>query len=412
MGEGEAAVAKRYTLIGLSDRDRPDFPPEVRNLIASHRYFAGGKRHYARIQSLLPESHRWIEISGDMGRVFQTLQECREPVAVFASGDPLYHGFAESLAKRDPNVEMTVYPHFHCLQVLCHRLNFPYQDLTCVSVHGRSWQALDQALIEDRDMIGILTDGEKSPNAIAGRMRAYRFTNYRMTVGECLEGDGETIRRLNLEEAARLRFQPLNCVILHRETKRERHFGIPDDLFERLAQRENMVTKMPVRLAALSRLALGNADRFWDIGFCTGSVSIEARLQFSRLRITAFEKRPECGEILERNARNLSAPGIEAVMGNFLEQDVLGCEAPDAVFIGGHGNRLAEVLALVHRVLPAGGRVVMNAVREESLSGFERFFRGIGYDMPPAIRIVLDAHNPIHVIAATKKPGREGKQDE
>jgi len=403
MASAGTGPGKRYSVIGISDKSRPDMSSEITAVIASHRVFAGGRRHYERVQFLLPMLHRWIEISGDMGNVFATLKSVPEPVAVFASGDPLFHGIAESLGNREPDTEMDVYPHFHCLQTLCHRLKLPYQNLVCVSVHGRTWHGLDQALIEDREMIGVLTDADKSPAAIAERMLAYQFSHYRMTVGECLDGEKEAIRPLTLEAARHEYFHPLNCVILQRVADRERLFGIEDSLFQRLPQRENMLTKMPFRLAALSRLNLGNAKRFWDIGFCTGSVAIEARQQFPHLHITAFEKRMECLEILERNARHLSAPGIEAVMGDFLDQDIQAREAPDAVFIGGHGNRLDEVLALVHGVLPIGGRVVMNAVREESRSGFELFFRRADYDMLPAMRMTVDDHNPIQVLTAIRK---------
>jgi precorrin-6Y C5,15-methyltransferase (decarboxylating) len=403
MVSGRDGAGKRYSVIGISDKPRPEFSPQIKALIASHRVFAGGARQYERVQSLLPNPHRWIEISGNLGNVCATLKSIPELVAVFASGDPLFHGFAESLGSREPETEMDVYPHFHCLQTLCHRLKLPYQNLDCVSVHGRAWRGLDQALIEGREIIGALTDTDKSPAAIAQRMLAYGFTQYRMAVGECLDGESEAIRQLTLDAAGHESFQPLNCVILQRVIDKDRPFGIADHLFQQLPHRENMLTKMPFRLAALSRLNLRNAKRFWDIGFCTGSVSIEARQQFPHLHVTAFEKRMECLEILERNARNLSAPGIEAVMGDFLGQDIHARKAPDAVFIGGHGNGLDKVMASIHGVLPTGGRVVMNAVREASRSGFEHFFGSAGYEMLPPMRMTLDDHNPIQVLTAIRK---------
>ena len=68
-------------------------------------------------------------------------------------------------------------------------------------------------------------------------------------------------------------------------------FGIPEEQFELLDGRANMITKMPVRLLSLSLLDLRNRSVMWDVGFCTGSVSIEAKLQFPHLDIVAFEKR-------------------------------------------------------------------------------------------------------------------------
>lgn len=82
-----------------------------------------------------------------------------------------------------------------------------------------------------------------------------------------------------------------------------------------------MITKMPYRMAAIAALELGRACNFWDVGFCTGSVSIESRLQFPHLLVTAFEKRLECEGILEVNSRRFGTPGIVKVMGDFLLQD-------------------------------------------------------------------------------------------
>lgn len=53
-----------------------------------------------------------------------------------------------------------------------------------------------------------------------------------------------------------------------------------------------MITKAPIRLLTLAQLDLRRYQTLWDIGFCTGSVSIEAKLQFPHLHVVAFEQRP------------------------------------------------------------------------------------------------------------------------
>ena len=98
-----------------------------------------------------------------------------------------------------------------------------------------------------------------------------------------------------------------------------------------------MITKMPIRLLSLSMLDLINRERFWDIGFCTGSVSIEAKLLFPHLHITSFEIREEGRKLMTENCHRFGTPGIEAIIGDFLSVDLSALEAPDAIFIGGHG---------------------------------------------------------------------------
>ena len=75
---------------------------------------------------------------------------------------------------------------------------------------------------------------------------------------------------------------------------------------------------MPIRLLSLSMLDLRNRERFWDIGFCTGSVSIEATLMFPHLHITSFEIREEGRKLMTENCRRFGTPGIEAIIGDFL----------------------------------------------------------------------------------------------
>ena len=129
-----------------------------------------------------------------------------------------------------------------------------------------------------------------------------------------------------------------------------------------------MITKMPIRLLTLQALDLPKRHVLWDIGFCTGSVSIEARLQFPHLHIEAFEVRPECEAIIHENARKFGAPGIEVHIGDFLETDISALPRPDAVFIGGHGGRLKDIMAKVLTVLNPEGIIVFNSVTSPKVS--------------------------------------------
>ena len=123
---------------------------------------------------------------------------------------------------------------------------------------------------------------------------------------------------------------------------------------------------MPVRLLTLSMLDLRHRSSFWDIGFCMGSVSVEAKLQFPHLRVTAFEKRPEGVGILSDNCRKFGTPGITAVTGDFMEVELHEYPTPDAVFIGGHGGRLVDILRKIDACLPPGCPIVFNSVSAAS----------------------------------------------
>ena len=296
---------------------------------------------------------------------------------------------------------MRVYPAFNSLQILAHRLVLPYHDMRTVSLTGRPWQNLDEALIRGDKLIGALTDREKTPSRIAARMLEYGYDNYRMTVGVHLGNkQAEEVHTLPLDEVIGREFGFPNCLILEQTYHRERLFGIPESSFYLLNGREKMITKSPIRLQALSMLDLHQKHTFWDIGFCTGSVSIEAKLQFPHLQIHAFECRPEGETLINLNTRKFGTPGIEYHIGDFMELDVSDLPAPDAVFIGGHGGKLTEMLQKIDRYLLPGGCIVFNSVSENSLHIFREGIEAIDRRIDNEIGITVDSYNPITIIKA------------
>ena len=391
---------QRFHVIGMTDDQSGTFSAEILQLMGRGKVFSGGKRHHEIVASLLPEDAVWIDITVPLDKVFSQYEAYAE-IIVFASGDPLFFGFANTLKKRLPNAWMRVYPVFNSLQTLAHRLVLPYHDMRTVSLTGRPWQNLDEALIRGDKLIGALTDREKTPSRIAARMLEYGYDNYRMTVGVHLGNkQAEEVHTLPLDEVIGREFGFPNCLILEQTYQRERLFGIPESSFYLLNGREKMITKSPIRLQALSMLDLHQKHTFWDIGFCTGSVSIEAKLQFPHLQIHAFECRPEGETLINLNTRKFGTPGIEYHIGDFMEMDVSHLPAPDAVFIGGHGGQLKEMLQKIDRYLLPGGCMVFNSVSENSLYLFREGIEAIDRRIDNEIGITVDSYNPITIIKA------------
>lgn len=390
---------KKFWIVGIDDSARQEFSREVAAVISAHRVFSGGKRHYGLVRGFLPPQHVWIDITVPLDDVFGQYAGYEE-VVVFASGDPLFFGFANTVKNRLPQAEIKVFPCFNSLQMLAHRLLMPYHDMRIVSLTGRPWHEFDRALIEGCAKIGILTDRQHTPAVIARRMLYYGYSNYRMTVGELLGNTAERVRTLELPFVAAADFAFPNCVILEQTAVRERFFGIPESQFHLLDGRTRMITKMPVRLLTLSMLDLHNRRSFWDIGFCTGSVSIEAKLQFPHLQITSFEVREEGRELMEWNSRRFGAPGITVVTGDFTRMNLSSYPAPDAVFIGGHGGKLAQVMLILAILMRPGGIVVFNSVSEESLALFREEAEAACFRIIRECRLAVGEHNPITVVQA------------
>jgi len=394
------SAMRKFYVIGISDERRLRFPAEVERIIASGRVFSGGRRHREIVRTMLPDEATWIDITVPLDDVFSQYEEHQE-IVVFASGDPLFFGFANTLQRVFPDAQTVTFPSFNSLQMLAHRLEMPYNEMSVVSLTGRPWDDFDAALIKGRPLIGVLTDREKTPPVIAARMLEYGYDNYRMAIGERLGNEAdERVRTMQPADVVHGTFAAPNCLILSRTVVRSRPFGVSEKAFFLLDGRVNMITKMPVRLLTLSMLDLRHRSSFWDIGFCTGSVSVEAKLQFPHLRITAFEKRPEGVGILSDNCRKFGTPGITAVTGDFMEVELHEYPTPDAVFIGGHGGRLVDILRKIDACLPPGCPIVFNSVSAAGREMFKEGIRAIGRNVKETVCMTVDAHSPIEIIKA------------
>ena len=386
----------RCNVIGLSDSHRLWLTPEVTRIISEGHVFSGGKRHHEIIADLLPDEYTWIDITVPIDDVLQRYKSF-DDIVVFASGDPLFYGFATTLLRAFPDVEMKVFPTFNSLQMLAHRMNMPYHDMYTVSLTGRPWHRFDEALIRGERLIGCLTDRKKTPHAIWQRMQEYGFDNYVMYVGENL--GNEEKEHVGIYAPARDYPSP-NCIILQQQSLRRQNIGIVDSEFHLLDGRSKMITKMPVRLASLAALQLADKHSLWDVGFCTGSVSIEARLAFPHLMVTAFEIREEGKKLMQENSRKFHAPGIDARIGDFCTADISDCPAPDAVFIGGYGGKMREVLTKVKSVLAPSGCIVFNSVSEKSRESFLSITKELGMQPETVHTITVDNNNPITILRA------------
>jgi len=321
---------------------------------------------------------------------------------VFASGDPLFFGIANTLKREFPLAKITVLPSFNSLQLLAHKLLLPYGEYETVTLTGRDWNSFDSALIRQVKGMGILTDRHKTPAAIAQRMLDFGYRNYTIHVGERLGGINEKVGTYTVEQAAQTSFEMPNAIYAIKNSDRLILKAIPDYMLTGLAGRPKMITKMPIRIVSVMLMQLHRRSVLWDIGACTGSISVESKLQAPHLSVYAFEIRQESRQIIPMNCKQFGTPGIEVLTGDFIDADKTGLKRPDAVFLGGYGGKMEEVLDETDRYLLPGGCIVFNAVSYESKTRFFNWTEAKKYKTACVHTIVSDGNNPIDVIAINK----------
>ncbi len=391
----------KFTVIGISDKEHPAFSPEIKEKIKEGSFFAGGERHLGLIKELLPDNYTWINVSVPLDNFFSTLQKQHDEWIIFASGDPLFFGIANTLRRHFPDSAIAVYPHFNSLQQLAHVLNFPYGMARIVTLTGRPWAHFDKALLDNECFMGILTDKNKTPASIASRMLEFGYDNYLIHVGEHMGGSKQHVRTLSLAEAASASFTMPNCLFLEQTHPRPQQQGIHDNEFNTLSGRPAMITKMPIRLASLSLMGIKQRSVFWDIGACTGSISVEAKIMQPLLDVHSFEIRENSRELVMSNAKKFGTP-ISFYQGDFLQTDVADLPLPDVVFLGGYGGNMHQILDKVSLYLKSTGIIGFNAVSIQSKDMFMQWGKENHFNLLDVSTIHVDTFNPVTIIIIQK----------
>ena len=104
---------------------------------------------------------------------------------------------------------------------------------------------------------------------------------------------------------------------------------------------------------------------------------------------------------MDINSRRFGTPGLTVHIGDFMQAGPEAYPRPDAVFIGGHGGRLKEILCRLRQVLLPGGIIVFNSVSEESKALFTEGAKEAGLTITaPGMRVTIDDYNPIEILTA------------
>lgn len=193
-----------------------------------------------------------------------------------------------------------------------------------------------------------------------------------------------------------------------------RALGLSDDALEQRRPLRGQITKSEVRAVSLYALQLRPDSLVWDIGAGTGSVAVEAARIAHAGCVYAIDKDADSADLLRNNVARYGAGRVSVVIGT--APDALhDLPDPDAVFIGGGGAAMPEILDTVLRRLRPQGRIVANfavmeranvtysALRDAGLSPEMTVISAArGRELPDgALR--LEAMNPVFIVWGQKE---------
>ncbi|MGD8189568.1 precorrin-6y C5,15-methyltransferase (decarboxylating) subunit CbiE [Brevibacillus ginsengisoli] len=402
-------MTERIKVIGIGDDGAEGILPQYRSWILESERLVGGERHF----SFFPEyTGERVVMKGGLSPIIERLQREPKSTVILASGDPLFYGIGGYLNSK---LEVEIYPHFSSIQLAFARMGESWQDAYLTSVHGRSIKGLAQR-IDGKPKVAMLTDLENSPQRVAEYLLSFGMTEYRAFVAENLGSLDEKSGWYTLEEMAAGTFSELNVVILRQETHGPSWLlGIPDEAFAQRKPDKGLITKREVRILSLANLQLHAKSIVWDIGTCTGSVAIEAARIAREGEVYAVEKNADdlanCLTNIRKFRADITAIHAKAPEGleNFPD--------PDAVFFGGTGGEIRELIRLCCERLKPDGRIVLNAATIENLYEACQSFAEAGFETSITLAQLsrskpilgmnrFEALNPIYIITA-KRPEEE-----
>lgn len=367
-------TAPWLTVLGVGAEGLASLAPAARALVENAEVVAGGERHLAMVARGAAER---IAVKAPVVDAITALKVYRgRRVVVLASGDPLHYGIAAMLIDHFSPDEFTVLPHHSSFTLACARLKWPRHRVTTLSVHGRPLEALRRHVYPGARLLVLAHDGN-TPASIAGLLTDCGFGPSRVVALERLGADDETWRE---DTAAQWRHRRgSDLVIVGVECRggagAKAHSmvpGLPDEVFEH----DGQITKREVRAVTVSSLAPLPGQRLWDVGAGAGSVAIEWLRAGRDMQAIAIERNESRAERIARNALTLGVPELVVVRGSAPDA-LAGLARPNAIFIGG-GVSNPGVIDACWEALPAGGRLVANAVTVESESVLARHQRAYG----------------------------------
>lgn len=137
------------------------------------------------------------------------------------------------------------------------------------------------------------------------------------------------------------------------------------------------ITKEEVRAISIMKLDLINAKRFIDVGAGTGSVSVEAAYNYPNLEVISIERNNDALDLINKNVGKFNLNNIEIIKG-YAPVDIQG--QVDAIFLGGTGNNLDEILLWSKNMLAEGGRLVANFIIVETFNETLKLLRAYGFN--------------------------------
>ena len=324
---------------------------------------------------------RLLPLSTPLQPVLTRLSQMRasgERVVMLADGDPLLFGIGATLVRLLGQDAVRLLPAVSSLQQACARLALPWHRVICLSLHGRDDLGPLNAAVSKNAPLCVLTDSRMTPDFLTRHLLDRGVDWFRAHVFERMGAPDEICHNLDMAQAASTSFGPAcTLVLVPADTPRRARLGLEA---HELAVDRGLISKKPVRAAALALLRIEPHHVVWDVGAGSGAVALEAAVLAHEGRVIAVERSVGRAMSIQENRRRFGVAILDVRLGEAPEC-LTSLPDPHRVFIGGglSGEDGEDILGHVCLRLPVGGRVVASCVLLDTLCLCRNFFERLGW---------------------------------
>ena len=334
--------------------------------------------------------------------------EDAERFAFLVSGDAGFYSAAAKIGDALRGYDLRIIPGVSTVNAFFAKWKLPWQEAAFFSAHGRVGDIT--AYVRRNHLTFCLTGnnvrvmGAALDQAGLGHVKTY--------VGENLGDERERVYETFAGCLAEGEYPSLTVLLFENEGYDERTpIGLPDSRFSRLAGVP--MTKSETRAIIMAKLALRPSSICWDVGAGSGSVTVEMALGAYRGHVYAVERREEAIPLIGQNCASFHVGNVSVICGEAPEV-LEALPVPDAVFIGGSGGGIGDIIQVAWEKNP-GARVVVTAVTPETVSLVLTAFKSAGAE-PEITQInaargkqagglhLMEAQNPVTILCAGGTP--------
>lgn len=171
------------------------------------------------------------------------------------------------------------------------------------------------------------------------------------------------------------------------------------------------MTKEEVRILSVVKLELEEDYKVLDIGAGTGSVSIQMAQLCTKGEVIAIEKDEDALEVIKLNKEKFKADNLEIISAEAIEIEPNITGEFDAIFVGGSGGNIADIIEKYGSKLKKNKKIVLNFITINNVYKAMETLKGLNYEVE-CIQLqvsktkgqsyMLMANNPIFVVSGKK----------